>query len=152
MVFTAGISVNRQETLESLPAGISGAVFCLYSGYGGVWIAYRRVRKYDLTHQERINRQEDGLPEHLAVYCPLYVFNDVWICCLFHYRFHLKSAGRIAGCEVLPRFTPLQWGGRRGGAGIGRLYDTIKKRTGNRQAGLLTLAFIPAWQRRSSRF
>jgi predicted MFS family arabinose efflux permease len=144
MVFTAVFLSTGQETLESYQLGYRALFFAFILVMAAVWIAYRRVRKYDLTHQERINRQEDRLTGTFWLYCLFTFLTTFGFVAYSIIGFHLKAQGVLPDASITAFYSIAMVVDAGVALVIGRLYDMIKKRTGNRQAGLLTLAFIPA--------
>ena len=109
-----------------------------------VFIAYRRISKYELVRVgESIHRESDRLTPIFWVYCLFAFLASFGLVAYSIVGFHLKAGGVLPDAGITALYAVAMVVDAVMALVIGHIYDRIKQRTGNRRAGLLTLAFIP---------
>lgn len=144
LVFTIVLLARGQENIESYQLGYKVLIFAFVLVMVSVFIAYKKISKYDLIESiEAIDKENDKLTPLFWKYCAFSFFVTLGLVAYSIIGYHLKSK------QILPdgAITALYSGAMIIDAIIaiiiGKIYDIIKKRTGNKKSGLFCLIFIP---------
>lgn len=144
MVFTVTFLRMGRQDLESYQMGYRLLLVAFILLMAAVFIAYRRISKYELVRVgESIHRESDRLTPIFWVYCLFAFLASFGLVAYSIVGFHLKAGGVLPDAGITALYAVAMVVDAVMALVIGHIYDRIKQRTGNRRAGLLTLAFIP---------
>ena len=144
MVFTVVFLTRGQQDLESYQMGYRVLFVAFVILMAAVFAAYKRISKYELAREgEAIHRESDALTRIFWVYCLFTFLASFGLVAYSIIGFHLKESGVIPDAGITTLYSVAMIVDAVMALVIGRIYDKVKQRTGNKRAGLLTLAFIP---------
>lgn len=144
MVFTLVFLARGQEDLESYQIGYKVLIFAFILVMLAVFIAYKRISKYNLIRDgEEITRENDKLTNTFGLYCLFTFFATTGFVAYSIIGYHLKAKSIMPDTNITALYAIAMIVDAIIAVIVGKLYDNIKKRTGNRISGLLVLIFIP---------
>ena len=146
LVFTTVFLIRRQEDLESYQVGYKVLIFAFILVMLSVFIAYKKISKYDLIKDgETIDRENDKLTPIFWKYCCFSFLVTVGFVAYSIIGYHLKSKQILPDASITALYSGAMIIDAIIAVIIGKVYDIIKKNTGNKEAGLLSLVFIPVF-------
>lgn len=144
MVFTMTFLTTGREDLSSYQTGYRILIFAYILVMVAVFIAYKRVSKYNLTRDgEEIHRESDTLTGTFWLYCLFTFLTTFGFVAYSIIGFHLRDKAIMPDASITSFYSIAMIVDAVIAVIIGKVYDLIKKRTGNKRAGLLSLVFIP---------
>ncbi len=144
LVFTTVFLMRGRQDLESYQMGYRVLLAAFVILMIAVFVAYKRISKYDLVREgEVIHRGSDQLTRTFWVYCLFTFLASFGLVAYSIIGFHLKENGVLPDAGITALYAGAMIVDAVMALIIGRVYDQVKGRTGNRRAGLLTLAVIP---------
>lgn len=144
LVFTLVFLLTGKENVEAYQLGYKILVFAFALVMVSVYVAYRRVSKFNLTREgETIDRGSDKLTPTFWAYCVFAFLSTFGFVAFSIIGFHLKDKGVMPDSQITLMYSIAMIVDAVMAMVIGRIYDVIKKKRNNKKAGLLTLIFIP---------
>lgn len=144
LVFTLVFLLTGREDAQAYQLGYRILIFAFALVMGSVFVAYRRVSKFNLTREgEAIERGEDKLTSVFWIYCAFAFLSTFGFVAYSIIGFHLKDKGVMPDSQITLMYSIAMIVDAVMAMVIGRIYDVIKKKRRNKKAGLLSLIFIP---------
>lgn len=144
LVFTVVFLHLGTENLESYRAGYR----VLFAAFAAlmlvVWIAYRKISKYNLARtEEPVQREAEKLTKLFWLYCLFTFFAAFGLVAYSIIGYHWKAQAVMPDAGITALYSAAMIVDAVVVLLIGRLYDRMKERSGNRKAGLFLLPVIP---------
>jgi MFS-type transporter involved in bile tolerance (Atg22 family) len=144
LVFTLVFLITGKNNAEAYQLGYKLLIIAFALVMGSVYVAYRRVSKYNLTREgETIDRGSDKLTPVFWIYCAFAFLSTFGFVAFSIIGFHLKDKGVMPDSEITLMYSIAMIVDAVMAMVIGRIYDVLKKKRNNKKAGLLSLIFIP---------
>lgn len=143
LVFTVVLTSTGRTDVGAYQIGYGVLAFGFILVMGMVFIAWRRVSKYDLTRDETIHRGEDRLTGTFWIYCVFAFFSTLGFLAWPVIALRLMQDNVIPDAQITAFYSIAHVVDAILAMIIGKIYDVIKKKRNNKKAGLLTLCFIP---------
>ncbi len=144
LVFTLVFLLTGREDARAYQLGYRILIFAFALVMGSVFVAYRRVSKFNLTREgEAIERGADKLTSVFWIYCAFAFLSTFGFVAYSIIGFHLKDKGVMPDSQITLMYSIAMIVDAVMAMVIGRIYDVIKKKRNNKKAGLLSLIFIP---------
>lgn len=144
LVFTLVFLITGKNNAQAYQLGYKLLILAFALVMGSVYVAYRRVSKYNLTRDgETIDRGSDKLTPVFWIYCAFAFLSTFGFVAFSIIGFHLKDKGVMPDSEITLMYSIAMIVDAVMAMVIGRIYDVLKKKRNNKKAGLLSLIFIP---------
>ena len=138
-MFTLVFLLTGKENVEAYQLGYKILVFAFALVMVSVYVAYRRVSKFNLTREgETIDRGSDKLTPTFWAYCVFAFLSTFGFVAFSIIGFHLKDKGVMPDSQITLMYSIAMIVDAVMAMVIGRIYDVIKKKRNNKKAGLLT--------------
>lgn len=144
LVFTLVFLITGKTDEQAYQLGYKLLILAFALVMGSVYVAYRRVSKYNLTRDgETIDRGSDKLTSVFWIYCVFAFLSTFGFVAFSIIGFHLKDKGVMPDSQITLMYSIAMIVDAVMAMVIGRIYDVLKKKRNNKKAGLLSLIFIP---------
>ncbi|HOF99882.1 MAG TPA: MFS transporter [Clostridia bacterium] len=144
LVFTFVFLLSGKNDAAAYQLGYKILIVAFALVMGSVYVAYRRVSRYNLTREgESIERGSDKLTSVFWIYCVFAFLSTFGFVAFSIIGYHLKDKGVMPDSQITLMYSIAMIVDAIMAMIIGRIYDVIKKKRNNKKAGLLTLIFIP---------
>lgn len=143
LIFSCVFLLRQQEDIESYQMGYRILIFAFILVMISVFIAYKKISKYDLAKEETITRESDRLTSIFWKYCLFTFFTTLGFVAYSIIGYHLKEKNIVSDASITALYSGAMIVDAIIAIIIGKLYDTLKNKTNNKQKGLLLLVFIP---------
>lgn len=143
MVFTLVFLLSGRNDAAAYQLGYKILIFAFVLVMASVYVAYRRVSKYNLTREDTIDRGSDKLTPVFWIYCVFAFLSTFGFVAYSIIGFHLKDKAVMPDSQITLMYSIAMIVDAIMAMIIGKIYDVIKKKRNNKKAGLLTLIFIP---------
>ncbi|MDO4199083.1 MAG: MFS transporter [Erysipelotrichaceae bacterium] len=144
MVFTLTFMTLGREDIAAYQTGYKVLIFAYVLVMAAVYIAYKKISQYDLVREgETIDRGSDTLTPVFWIYCLFTFLATMGLVAYTIIGYHLKDAAILSDKNITSFYSIAMIVDAIIAVIVGKLYDDLKKKQGNKQAGLLVLIFIP---------
>jgi len=144
LIFSLVFYLNKKHTLIEYQKGFLSMIIPFAILMLIVYFAYKEVTKNNLMKVEDKGKAEsDKLAKVFWIYTAFTLFSTLGFVQFALIGYHLKVQAILPDGQIALLYSITMAVDAVIALVIGYLYDRIKKKTGNKQSGLLTLLFIP---------
>ena len=145
LVFTVTFLRLGTENLENYRLGYRLLLIAFAALMLAVFIAWRKISQYDLARPgETIRRENDKLTRLFWLYCLFTFFAAFGLVAYSIVGYHWKAHGVLPDAGITALYSAAMIVDAGAALVIGRLYDRVKQRAGDKKAGMRLLPLIPA--------